>query len=180
VLDHSGDDQQWPPLQGSINLFLTRYLHLETDLWLNTGGDYLPGGWRMPAPPFGPPSLVIEEEAEIDISAAIDALSTGGAADPAAVPADDPGQAPEAAMGGDASPRDTTPAPGEMAAAAAPVYPFRHAVQLQQTRRMRSGEVHYIDHPLLGIIVKLTPVTAQDLSAVAVEQQNSPVASQLL
>ena len=35
-------------------------------------------------------------------------------------------------------------------------YDFRHAVLLQQSRRMRSGELHYIDHPLIGIVVKIS------------------------
>jgi hypothetical protein len=34
--------------------------------------------------------------------------------------------------------------------------------RLQQSRRMRSNEVHYLDHPLFGIIVQVTPyITAQ-------------------
>jgi len=28
---------------------------------------------------------------------------------------------------------------------------------LNQTRRMRSGEVNYIDHPMFGVVVKVTP-----------------------
>lgn len=28
---------------------------------------------------------------------------------------------------------------------------------LQQTRRLRSGELHYLDHPVLGILTKITP-----------------------
>ena len=35
-------------------------------------------------------------------------------------------------------------------------YEFRHAVRVAQQRRMRSGELHYIDHPLLGIVVKIS------------------------
>ena len=74
VLDRSGDSQQWPALQGSVRLYLSRYLHIETNLWLNTAGQYLPGTWRMPAPPFGPPSLIIEEEEVVDMAAAIDGM----------------------------------------------------------------------------------------------------------
>ncbi|MAS25712.1 MAG: hypothetical protein CMH99_10195, partial [Oceanospirillaceae bacterium] len=25
-------------------------------------------------------------------------------------------------------------------------------------RRMRSNELHYIDHPMLGIVIKITPI----------------------
>ena len=178
VLDHSGDEQQWPPLQGTVKIFLTRYLHLETNLWLNTTGEYLPGTWKMPAPPFGPPSLVIEEEGVVDIAAAIAALPEGQA---------QPGTAAADAVVAIESAGDTTvaavdgvPAGNGTAAGAetvvveqaqGPLYPYRHAVLLEQTRRMRSGEIHYIDHPLLGVIIKFTPVSGEELAAIAASQR---------
>ena len=48
-----------------------------------------------------------------------------------------------------------------------PVSPWRHAVLMQQKRRMRSQEVHYIDHPMLGVIVKLMPLNAEELEDIA-------------
>jgi hypothetical protein len=35
--------------------------------------------------------------------------------------------------------------------------PLRASI-IHQTRRMRSGELHYLDHPMLGIVVKVTPI----------------------
>jgi hypothetical protein len=32
------------------------------------------------------------------------------------------------------------------------------AAKVNQSRRMRSNELHYIDHPLLGILVRVTPL----------------------
>ena len=32
---------------------------------------------------------------------------------------------------------------------------------LQQSRRMRSGETHYIDHPYFGLIALITPLTTE-------------------
>jgi hypothetical protein len=43
-----------------------------------------------------------------------------------------------------------------------PAYPYRHAVALQQKRRMRSKEIHYIDHPMLGLIIKFTPLRSPE------------------
>ncbi|MHA7815214.1 MAG: CsiV family protein [Pseudohaliea sp.] len=62
LLDRSGDPDQapWPRLQGSVRLYLSRYLHLETALWLNTEGSYLPEGWQADAPPLAPASLALE------------------------------------------------------------------------------------------------------------------------
>ena len=108
VLDRSGDTEQWPALQGTIKLYVSRYLYLETNLWLNTRGEYLESAWSMPPPPLGP----------------------------------------------------TTP--GFVSQEAQSEYPYRHAVLLQQTRRMRSKEVNYIDHPMFGVVVKVTPLAAPE------------------
>lgn len=148
ILDQSGNTGQWTRLQGSVTLYLSRYLHLETNLWLNTDGSYLSGNWKMPAPPLAPPSLIIEEQAT-------------GPVDPADVWIYEPGLAPVAAPGEGQQPIE--PEPIEEA----DLYPYRHAVLLQQKRRMRSKEVHYIDHPKLGVVIKVTPVTRADLDAVA-------------
>lgn len=140
ILDRSGDTGQWSRLQGSVTLYLSRYLHLETNLWLNTSGDYLPGEWRMPAPPLGPPSLIVETSID----------ETPGAF-------------------GEQWVESTTAsaADGEPEQSIGPVYPYRHAVLLQQKRRMRSTEVHYIDHPRLGVVIKITPLTEEDLELMA-------------
>ena len=145
VLDRSGDGGAWPELQGTIKLYVARYLYLETNLWLNTRGEYLPGSWRMPAPPIGPSSLIFEApEPELELELEQPQRETI-TADPAIdlesqrVPS-------------------TLITITKRAETLEPIYPFRHAVRLHQTRRMRSGEVHYIDHPMLGVIVKITPL----------------------
>jgi len=147
VLDRSGDGGAWPELQGTIKLYVARYLYLETNLWLNTRGEYLQGSWRMPAPPLGPSSLIFEApepELELELEPEQPQRETI-TADPAIdlefqrVPS-------------------TLITITESAETLEPIYPFRHAVRLHQTRRMRSGEVHYIDHPMLGVIVKITPL----------------------
>ena len=149
ILDRSGDTGDWPRLQGSITLYLSRYLHLQTNLWLNTPGDYLPGEWQMPSPPLGPPSVIIEE-----------------------LPIEEPEE--QAAFGEQwldteveptltGSEEEAAPEEGPLE----PVYPWRHAVTMQQKRRMRSNEVHYLDHPLFGLVIKLTPLTEEDLGILA-------------
>lgn len=35
-------------------------------------------------------------------------------------------------------------------------------VALQEQRRLRSGELHYFDHPRMGLVVLVTPVTRQE------------------
>lgn len=36
-------------------------------------------------------------------------------------------------------------------------YQVNQVIVLQQKRRMRSGELHYLDHPKLGALIKITP-----------------------
>jgi hypothetical protein len=128
VLDRSGDGGQWPALQGTITLYMSSDVNLETNLWLNTQGEYLHSMWRMPPPPLGPASSARETP-----------LQT----------------APEL--------HDTTANP----VAPGSAYPFRHAVLLQQTRRMRSGEVNYLDHPMLGVVAKITALSEVEPEATA-------------
>lgn len=45
-------------------------------------------------------------------------------------------------------------------------YPYLEGAEpifvMQDSRRMRSGELHYLDHPVLGILVRITPVEPED------------------
>jgi hypothetical protein len=168
ILDDSGAEQRYPALQGSVRLYRQRYLHIDTRLWLNTAGAYLPGEWRMPAPPLGPASLVIEAPVAptIDAAPGFSAGAIPAAGDLASAPPAFPprgegyGSRASASAGED---REN----GEDSQDGAPVYPYRHAVLLEASRRMRDGETHYLDHPLLGVVVKLTPLSEEDLAALA-------------
>lgn len=141
ILDRSGDGAPWPALQGSIKLYLSRYFYLDTNLWLNTQGEYLPGDWSMPAPPLAPPSkpqpVTVYSRPE----------QPGATSRPEPVR-----RALAESPGGQVEPEMEVEESGE------PQYPFRHAVLLDQTRRIRSGETVYIDHPLLGVLVTITPL----------------------
>ncbi|MEH6582864.1 MAG: CsiV family protein [Halioglobus sp.] len=148
VVDRSGDTHDWPRLQGSVKLHLSRYLHIETNLWLNTTGNYLPEFWHGTPAPLGPQSLFIEYP---EVIAEI----------PVALPSDLPSveieeETPDLDWPDDIEVKESQPK-----------YPWRHAITLQQKRRMRSGEVHYIDHPMLGVVVLITPMSEEELEAMA-------------
>ena len=153
VLDRSGDGGAWPELQGTIKLYVARYLYLETNLWLNTQGEHLTGSWRMPAPPIGPSSLIFEApEPEPELEPELELELEPEQPQRETITAD-----PAIDLEYQRAP-STLITITESAETLEPIYPFRHAVRLHQTRRMRSGEVHYIDHPMLGVIVKITPL----------------------
>jgi len=152
IIDRSGDAEDWPRLQGSIKFHLSRYLHLETNLWLNTAGDYLPQDWQMPAAPLGPQSLTIIYPPE---------------------PEPEPVVEPEPIESGFYTPINidsTDHGENELLEPPGPIYPWRHAIALQQKRKMRSTELHYIDHPMLGVVVKITPLTEEELQERAVAE----------
>lgn len=141
VLDRSGDGGAWPALQGTIKLYLSRYLYLDTNLWLNTQGEYLQGSWRMPAPPLAP------------VSSARETAVYKQAGQPGATASTEPSLQPAVADTGITAASDE---------ALGPDYPFRHAVLLKQTRRLRSGEIVYVDHPLLGVLIRIGPIASAD------------------
>ncbi len=145
-------------LEGSIKLSRDRYLHITTDLWRsNFAGSSMPS----PAPVNGSALLSLRDTAS-------------NAEPPLALP---PAPAPSLALLGmiegwyqksyqrlaGEMPSDSEENP-EVSNGAYPTNSSASratevaaAARLQQYRRMRSGEIHYLDHPLLGVIIKLTP-----------------------
>lgn len=182
VLDRSGDvePQDWPALQGSLRLYRTRYLHAEFDLWLNTDGPYLPAEWQIPPPPRAERSFRGQNRA-------------GEPVDPFAAPptledllptADDAGlllPGPLASVGGTVDRTVDSGVEGvdgvDDSADADPIsgvsenpYPYRHAVVHRQASRMRGGEIHYLDHPVIGILIRVTPADEENPPHEALEQ----------
>ena len=182
--DRFGD---FPELQGSVLIYSSRYLHVATNLWLNTNGAYLDSlaaNWRMPHPPLpvdqseSPfvPFRIDPEPTWLD--GMEDSMADELAADAGTVPDGaivamfpDSSTEPENSArtpdtldedGADDQPLGADlPAPASEAEVEAflaePVvnWDFRHAILVQQQRRMRSGELHYIDHPMLGVVIRV-------------------------
>ncbi|MEM0955489.1 MAG: CsiV family protein [Pseudomonadota bacterium] len=152
----------FPELQGSVLFYSGRYLHIATNFWLNTDGDYLDTeratmGWRMPPPPAPP------QDREVGVPRFQLQPAPYWLAQPEATDIPENTISVEPDSGEVVTEDIDAQARREMMAAfeAAPVvdYPFRHAVLVKQQRRMRSDELHYIDHPLLGVLVRISPVT---------------------
>lgn len=82
---------------------------------------------------------------------AVPGASDREAASPAAVAPPAEGISVTGNVGSVAAPSAETPAE--------PVYVH------QQSRRMRSGELHYLDHPVLGVLVQVRPVEGKEAGA---------------
>lgn len=105
------------PLDGTIRLVVSRYLHIHTDLYFTA-----PVEWTSLTDP---------------------ASDTGGDA------ADDTGADEDESNEGRRAGLDTTRIARGPEGRAMLSYPF------VQHRRMRSGELHYLDHPVLGLLIRV-------------------------
>jgi len=127
-------------LEGSIKLSIARYLHLNTNLWLS---EFEPNYGQNTAQSVH--SLTdhvwpeLPKVPKIEDSNENFGLSTNDLGWQASMKLN-------ALSGGD-----------EYNAILAKPYLTSNIVKLTQSRRMRSNEVHYVDHPKMGIIIKLTP-----------------------
>ncbi|MFV8782467.1 CsiV family protein [Microbulbifer sp. SA54] len=131
-------------LEGSITLSVSRYLHLSTDLWLS----------ELDAPSGATTSSV----QGIQIPAQPKSALRGDVSEePVALSSD-------SAFGGNGSYSTSADSAVFFADGATeahtPFYASRVAV-LQEERRLRSGELHYIDHPKLGVLVEVRTVSSQ-------------------
>ncbi|WP_020210388.1 CsiV family protein [Gilvimarinus chinensis] len=118
-------------LEGSINVNVSRYLHVFTDLWftefqINAGQSRN----QWPNLPVNPVKRLQQWEEQSNNSLDYSNLMADAA--------------------------QTRPEDALMEFLEAPYLPA-HIVKLEQQRRMRSNELHYVDHPRLGLLVKITP-----------------------
>lgn len=135
-------------LEGSINLHLRTYLHIETDLWLSRfATNFGQEGRPWPKLPW-PPNQPVESGNSIKINDGGTGLWH----------------------------QFNQNRNDQYEAILAQPYVVESIVLMQQNRRMRSDELHYIDHPKMGVLVKLTPyepaedAATEDLGALPDQQ----------
>jgi hypothetical protein len=140
VLDSEERRGAYPVLQGSILLHVSRYLHIETDLWVNIeASGQARGRYLSPPPPPVTASSAAAWQFRIDTT---DMYFDSAAAEPLATGEQE--QSPQQLV-------------ASLALPSRPWYDFAQPVQVTQRRRMRSNEIHFLDHPLVGIIVTVSP-----------------------
>ena len=135
---------QHQTLEGSIRLSVATYLELQTNLWysqfdLNVGQEVTR---QWPAIPLNPNyihantgNLSLDSNLELDQALAAENQQWASGTF---------NQADEMATTGNT----------------ASEYVTRQIILLQQERDMRSGEVHYLDHPVLALLIQVTPYTS--------------------
>ncbi|WP_390619000.1 CsiV family protein [Maricurvus nonylphenolicus] len=138
LLIHGGEIYgEHQELEGSITISVARYLHLHTNLWLseftrNYGQNQQ--SWRQdsdskdwPMLPIRPDLRKVESQDWMPLATQEDAWS------------------------------GLTSLETEYDKILNQPYVLDQVVLLKQKRRMRSGELHFIDHPLVGLLIKITP-----------------------
>ncbi len=132
-------------LAGSVRFYHSRHPHFQVDLWRTTfgaplfGGDHLtlPSPWpTLPDRPEPPPPVTP--------AVATTLFSADGLPQVQAQKRDDAART-----------------------FAAPTTRLRYPVEaidlMRQSHRLDTGQIHYFDHPRLGVLVRVTPYTPLDL-----------------
>lgn len=125
---------QHQELEGYVKLSLSRYLHINTNLWLssfvsNEGQEV--GNWtKLPAQPLTQRRSPEPEATNDGYSLALNTFEVQG----------------------------FNPAKPYMSQEEPSRFHIQSIDNLLQKRRMRSGELHYIDHPAFGVLLKITPI----------------------
>lgn len=138
ILIQGGDRQgEHYELEGYIKVAVERYLYLDTNLWFSRFGDGK-GNFYLPRQPY---LFSGQEEAEPDF----DTLTAG--------PENNDEYQQDYQQFVEQNPQmqerqsyDTSNAP------------IARIVVMDQLRRLRSNEVHFLDHPLFGVLVMITNV----------------------
>ena len=160
-------------LEGTIKLFVSRYLHVHTDIWLsqfeaNVGQtvDHWPPLPQRPTPPavidentealpqegFDQSDLSNNEPTANDLNFNLrlntdDSLNT--------LQYDNKGynNGDSGLLGANNAPTNTNQFWTDYANINEQPFITKQIVKLEQQRRMRSSELHYLDHPKLGIVI---------------------------
>ncbi len=128
-------------LEGSISLGLERYLHVTTDLWLSTfvsNAGRTENPWPvLPKVPVASSANSGTETSDQDTGDIFSQTNPGSSSGTIFINNNDL-ENPFVDLAGNQ-------------------YAVDQTATMRQSRRMRSNELHYIDHPLMGLLVRITP-----------------------
>lgn len=135
-------------LEGTVSIWLSRYLHISTNLWYTSfEPNYGQETEHWPYPPLQPQPFALTDTG-LDTDDSSNVLNRD--------PNDwnlslDSGQNNEFNFSADV----TQDLLNDYSNITQQPYVVNRVVTMSQKRRMRSSELHYIDHPLLGILIQI-------------------------
>lgn len=149
-------------LGGTIRFSVNKYIHVDTQLWLTQFGPNYGQESEWPTPPIEPTLatpiktasvfLLPEEEAPIEYG-----INQGSVASITKAPQ----------FSGTVLGQNNFNSRDALDSTQARQYLANEIIVLEQSRRMRSRELHYIDHPRLGILVKIIPLSFEEAAKLA-------------
>lgn len=160
ILDNSGDDPDWPQLQGFVQIRTGDTLKVGVNFWWNTDANYLPEGFYMTSPPMAPVQRFWRDKVSLlplaaptvaKRQATFKAIEAHINAGLPLVEFVDPTTGffrelvPEADDKNDFSPPTT--------------WPWRHFIHVADTRTVSEGYVRYFDHPVLKVVTTWRELT---------------------
>ncbi|MEX1666060.1 CsiV family protein [Zhongshania arctica] len=131
-------------LEGYIRVAVERYLHLDTNLWMTSFGNTA-GNYYLPRQPL---SFNEPEEEPVFVDESFES-------------------SPEYAEFLKQNPSYLSADNQAQTAGQSNAEPIDQIVVMKQQRRMRSDELHFIDHPRFGAIIKITKIQAAPASSEA-------------
>jgi hypothetical protein len=150
ILIHGGRTYgEHSELAGSITLSVGQLLQINTRLWLTQfeiNYGQTPEDWpSLPESPYKLKQAILAQTETLDTQ-----LLIPDEVDPWSLPIES------------LSESATEPAPE--------AYLPQRIVVMDEERKIRSKELHYIDHPLFGLVIQLTPYTPPAIEAIPTPQ----------
>ena len=149
VITGGGRFDERTELGGTLKLYINKYIHLESNLWLADFEPNLGQESEYPLPPIAPTGFAAKPG---DGEANSELLSFSP---------------PTSYLGlGPGTSSHTAPNLYGLATSNSQAqYITSRIVELKQSRRMRSKELHYLDHPHLGILIRIDPIEFDEASS---------------
>jgi|GEM_PF-1849296 len=148
----NSNSQSHSELEGYITFHIARFLHLNTNLWLSEPNIAKLQGASRVSPLPKPPLYGYVEERDLSQALKNDTAPTQALSERIGEILDrDARQLIEGASGSD----DRN---GLNSNTQARTKTSKGIIRLAQQRKMRSKELHYIDHPLMGMLIYVNPI----------------------
>ena len=160
ILDNSGDDSQWPQLQGFVQIRTGDTLRFGVNFWWNTQATYLPEGFFMTPPPIAPAQRLWRDKTSLaplperTVSrrqATFKAIEEHLNAGLPLIEFVDPTTGFFREVEPEIDDRNRF-SPTE-------IWPWRHFIHVADTRSIAEGYIRYFDHPVLKIIATWQELT---------------------
>ena len=137
VIDSPKSSLVWPRIQGTLSVFMNNFIHLKSDIWINL----VKKGPTTPAR-LKPPPILTTTKTRLDYQRT-KCLNAGTILEP---PISDYfiSRKTEANTDASDSPRN---------------YDWSYAIPMQATQKIKINQIHYLDHPFIGIILMITDGT---------------------